>query len=357
MLSWMVCHGILSITISLKLGISIFFLIVFPISWFFLLVYPHLFGSILVASSSATSAIIATNIDFLPVATTPTPLVQIGTSRRCLEANLSIRTCDTMKCNSEPLSGLLCNVEGCWLPGELNLLIFQLKTFGVVVRIRDVTKVHVVHVLIAQVAIFCKPPKALHLLGIAARKVSAFIKGGQTIPSVIVDLSIRFRLEAIWRYLEAFVLLIFDDILSAISTAAGGATRLATRATEQVADFALDLLCHLLSLVDNRSRKLFPVSPNTIRVEFCYLLRAASPEIVDLSHDILSWLEKEFGPSQPCFAFQFAISKLEDTLNLSSRTADLCLSVEANARRVDEKANALICCQGYATIHIGSHHI
>ena len=73
-----------------------------------------------------------------------------------------------MECHSEPLCVLLGNVERRRRIGEPDLLIVQAQALGVVVGIRNVTKVHVVHILVAQVPVPGEPPKVLHLCGVAA---------------------------------------------------------------------------------------------------------------------------------------------------------------------------------------------
>ena len=156
----------------------------------------------------------------------------------------------------------------------------QSQAFGVVVRVANVGKVHVVHVLVTLVAqkpchakgtLFwgwflykgtlnqkrgkraplgdqvaelpvCRvPPVLLHLFGVAAGHVRAVSKDRQAISLVVVHLALAVRLVAIWRCLEALVLLIFDDVLGAITTFARGASHPATLASQQVAQLALHL--------------------------------------------------------------------------------------------------------------------
>lgn len=187
--------------------------------------------------------------------------------------------------------------------------------------------------------------------------MSAFIESGHTISSVKVNLPVRLRLEAIWRYLQAPVLLILDDVLRSVSAAARGTPTPTTRAAQEVAELALDPIGYLLALADHISSEFIASASNIAGEKFGHLLCSTSGKVADLLHHIFAILEEELCPSQPRFASQFLVPKLEDTLDLSVGTSQLRFSLEADASSVHEESNALAGRKGDAATGICTCHI
>ena len=244
-------------------------------------------------------------------------------------------------------------------PGKPHFLILQAKAFWIIVRIWDVTKVHVVHILIAQIPVLCEPPEVSHLRGIAAGEVRAFIKKRHTIFSAVVkvDLTIRLGAIAIWRDRQTLVLLILDDILRSISTRTWGTSGLATRTAQQVTEFALRPLCNLLAPVHHRLCEFGAGASHILLEELRHFLRPAAGKVVDLPQHELATAQEELGPSQPRLALQLAVAELEDALYLGGGTPELGFGVEPQARGIHKEADALARAQGDAAADVCTHHI